>query len=66
MKADTSNSARTVFKLFRKAVKKYGVPSRVRGDRGGENLLIAIWMIRKRGLRRGSFLFGSLVSNVSK
>lgn len=59
MRAHTNNRAETVLRLFREAVAKYGVPSRMRGDRGGENLLVAIWMICFRGLNRGSFMWGS-------
>lgn len=59
MAPSTSNSARTVKRLFYRAKRKYGRPSRLRGDRGGENILVAIDMIYHRSRNRGSFLFGS-------
>lgn len=50
----TNNQADTVFTLFQEAIAKYGVPSRVRSDRGGENIDVAKFMIENRGLNRGS------------
>jgi hypothetical protein len=58
LKASASNSAETVYRVFCGAVKKYGRPSRVRGDHGTENLLVATDMIYHQGLNRGSFLWG--------
>jgi hypothetical protein len=55
----TSNSAATVLDAFKTAVEAHGLPSRVRGDRGGENLRVAVYMIRRRGLNRASYMFGS-------
>jgi hypothetical protein len=61
--ASTSNSANTVLQAFRQAVEQNRLPSRVRGDRGGENLKVAVHMIRQRGLNRASFIFGSSTRN---
>lgn len=58
LRANTNNLASTVLELFLLAVEIYGTPSRVRGDRGGENVLVSAYMIMKRGPRRGSFLWG--------
>lgn len=54
-----NNRADTVLRLLEEAAAVYGWPSRLRGDRGGENILIAVAMIMLKGFRRGSFLWGS-------
>ena len=59
----TNNQADTVFTLFQEAIAKYGVPSRVRSDRGGENIDVAKFMIENRGLNRGSHIEGTSVHN---
>ena len=40
--------AATVFESFRSAVEEYGVPSRVRSDKGGENVDVAHFMVSQR------------------
>ena len=55
-----NNMACTVLNVFREAVLVYG---RVRGDRGGENVDIADFMIVQQGEGRGSFLCGRTVHN---
>ncbi|KAF7342954.1 hypothetical protein MVEN_01725400 [Mycena venus] len=42
--ASNNNRAQTVLDLFLLATAIYGVLSRVRGDHGVENLLVAAWM----------------------
>lgn len=49
--------------MFLEAVLEYGIPSRVRGDCGGENRNVSILMIIIRGLRRASFMWGSSTHN---
>lgn len=56
--AHTNNRAATVTALFKTAVQEYGFPSRVRGDRGGENVGVAAVMEEARGQGRGSYLWG--------
>jgi hypothetical protein len=61
LRASNNNRAATVLQLFLDAVSVYGVPSRLRGDHGTENLAVAAWMEEHRGLRRGSYIWGRLV-----
>lgn len=63
LRASTSNSAEAVLDMFIRAIQEHGIPSRVRGDRGGENRDVSILMILLRGLRRASFMWGSSVFN---
>ena len=69
LRVSTNNRASTVLDVLLEAIKTYGCPSRMRGDRGGENTLSSVYMIMRKGLNRGSFLFGTyafyLISNDS-
>ncbi|KAM4571929.1 uncharacterized protein V3H82_011460 [Fundulus diaphanus] len=63
LKAATNNRASTVCKCFLEAVGLYGVPSRVRSDKGGENVQVAHFMVSTRGPNRNSHLTGRSTHN---
>ncbi len=44
----------------------YGVPSRLRGDHGTENILVAAWMEERCGERRGSYIWGRYLHSPAK
>lgn len=48
----------TVLDLFLRAVAVYGVPSRLRGDHGVENIQTAAWIENFRGTQHGSYIWG--------
>lgn len=58
IRAGTNNRASTVLALFEDITASFGVPSRVRGDHGTENLLVAAMMEHVRGADRGSYIWG--------
>ena len=65
MKCSDNNRADTVFVCFRGATQRYGLPSRIRADRGGENVRVAEYMLLhpERGPGRSSFITGRSVHN---
>lgn len=63
LKAATNNRAATVLRSFLEAVDVYGVPSRVRSDKGGGNVDFARYMVANRGPDRNSHIAGRSVHN---
>ena len=58
-----NNRSDTALSGFLRGVDRYGLPSRVRCDKGGENVLIAEYMITHRGSDRGTIITGRSVHN---
>ena len=52
-----------MYELFLTGVGRYGLPSRIRCDQGGENVQVAQHMIQQRGEHRRSVIVGSSVHN---
>ncbi|KAK1172546.1 hypothetical protein AOXY_G5155 [Acipenser oxyrinchus oxyrinchus] len=63
LKAATNNRASTVLENVMTAVDEYGLPSRVRSDKGGENVDVAHFMVNSRGENRSSHITGRSVHN---
>uniref|UniRef100_A0AAV2KLY9 Integrase catalytic domain-containing protein n=2 Tax=Knipowitschia caucasica TaxID=637954 RepID=A0AAV2KLY9_KNICA len=61
--AATNNRASTVMRSFLEAVTSFGVPSRVRADKGMENIEVARYMVTQRGINRNSFITGRSTHN---
>lgn len=51
--------------IFLDATKVHGIPSRIRGDHGTENVLVAAFMESLKGVERGSYIWGRLVVALS-
>ena len=63
LKCADNNRACTVMQAFSEAVQLYGVPSRVRADRGTENVRVSDYMLSFHGYGRSSFTAGRSVHN---
>lgn len=60
-----SNSSMTMFTAFAKGLMEYGLPQKVRSDKGGENSMVCSFMMNHplRGPERGAFITGRSVHN---
>ena len=65
LKVASNNKAMTVFNAFLQAVESYGLPSCVRSDNGGENVLVGRFMLdhSERGPERSFKCCGRSVHN---
>lgn len=63
LQASDNNRAETVAAAFRSGTDRFGWPSRVRTDWGGENEIVKALMEEARGPGRGSFLAGPSTHN---
>lgn len=64
IQVSNNNRASTVLDLFqRRVVDVHGLPSRVRGDHGTENLKVAEYMEQMKGPNRGSYIWGRCVAS---
>lgn len=63
LQCSNNNRADTVTRCFLRATEEYGIPSRVRSDKGGENVGIWRFMEEVRGSNRGSYIAGRSVHN---
>ncbi len=63
LKVSDNNCASTVYDFFVQGTQDYCIPSRIRTDKGGENVRVADWMISNRGMGRNSVIAGRSVHN---
>ena len=63
LSSSDNNKAPTLLQFFTEAVSRFGLPSRVSSDKGLENVLIADYMIEKRGAGRCSMITGKTTHN---
>ena len=65
LQVSTNNCAETVLSAFAKAVDEFGLPARIRIDKGGENILVAKYMLGHpdRGPEQHSVIAGRSVHN---
>ena len=65
LKAAPNNRSQTVLHAFLEAIDEFGLPFRVRMDKGGKNVGVASFMTEhpERGPDRGSAIVGRSVHN---
>ncbi len=63
LKAATNNRSETMFQAFQSGMTEFSLPCRIRMDKGGENVLVAQYMLDHpdRGVERGSAIVGRSV-----
>ena len=64
LKCAANNLASTFLHYFIEGTHHFGLPLRVRGDHGVENVEVARFMVERRSNNRGSFIAGRSVHNV--
>ena len=50
LKCSDNNKASTMYDLFLKAIREYGLPSQIRCDQGRENIQVVRHMLHHRGV----------------
>lgn len=65
LRCSTNNRASTVLSCFLQAVERYGFPSRVHSDKGGENVDVSLYKLShpNHGPGRGSMIADKSVHN---
>ena len=63
LKCATNNRAEMLMSSFFEGTRKYGIPSAVCSDYGGENIEVGGFMALMRGRNRGFHIRGSSVHN---
>ena len=63
LKCSNNYRSDTVLVSFVQATQMFGIPSRVRTDKGGENVKVWDFMEQHRGSGRSSYITGSSVHN---
>lgn len=59
----SDNTAATALTAFQSGVKEYGLPEKVRTDKGRENIGIAEFMLQHRGINSNCHITGRSVHN---
>ena len=59
MRLNNNNTSLTALDSYQYGITEYQMPDRIRGDGGGENVLICEDILRRSGMDRGSFIIGS-------
>jgi hypothetical protein len=58
-----NNRAETVLNCFKEGIREFGIPSRVRSDKGMENVFACDLMLGLRGCGRSTWICGKSVHN---